>query len=187
MPASPWTYDTLAQADNETLEQVLLDCGPPDPEQLNGYIYCGWNHEWAAGVVSGQKFKKAFWPKDGKNLGYNEIVIQDHKKHQGDWEVQMVHGRPNQLGYFRVSMTKDEPPEKLYEPYLHTAHFNYDLPLNDGVNAFFRLVRDFVVLPNADDHTLMLCKAYLHFGPTTDLFYCYFLLGHRKPIEYFAW
>ena len=38
-------------------------------------------------------------------------------------------------------MTKDEPPEKLYEPYLHTAHFNYDLPLNDGVNAFFRLVR----------------------------------------------
>ena len=98
----------------------------------------------------------------------------------------MQNGQPQQLGYFRCAMTRDEPPEQLYAPYLHTAHFNYDLAdLNTGFNVVFRPVRDFVVLPNPGDHTLMLCKAYFHLGPSTDVFYCYFLLGHREKITFF--
>ncbi len=39
-----WTFETLAQADPATLENVLLTGTAPDLKQLNGYIYCGWNH-----------------------------------------------------------------------------------------------------------------------------------------------
>src|SRR3972149_7607147 len=158
--AEKWTYETLAQADRKTLESVLLNGTAPDPEQLIGYIYCGWNHEWI-GNLSGKKFKKGFYKKDGKNFGYNEIVIQDGKEYLGDWNVKMVNGRPIQLGYFRTSVIKDEPPEPLYKPYTHLGHFNYNISMNTGMNIFFRFIRDFVVLPNEGDHSLMLCKAYL--------------------------
>ena len=82
----------------------------------------------------------------------------------------------------------DEPPEKLYRPYRHAGHFNYNVPLNKWRNLPFRVIRDFVVLPNPGDHGLMLCKAYLQFGfKWANVFYCYFLLGHREEIEFEPW
>ncbi len=181
-----WTYETLAQADRATLEDILLTGEAPDLEQLNGYIYCGWNHEWI-GRLSGEKFKKGFYKKDGKHFGYNEMVAQDNQAYRGEWNVRMKHGRPIQLGYFRVSHVKDEPPQRLYQPYVHLGHFNYDVSMNTGYNLPFRFIRDFVALPNPGDHGLMLCKAYLQIFPWLNLFYCYFLLGHRQEIEYLPW
>ena len=183
----PWTYETLAQADKATLESILLTGTAPDVEQLNGYIYCGWNHE-PIGKISGEKFKKGFYKKDGANFGYNETVIQDHKKYNGEWKVGLHKVRPNQLGYFRVSYVKDEPYHKLYQPYKHLAHFDYNINgFHKLTLSFFRVIRDFVVLPNEGDHSLMLCKAYLHFTESFNIFYCYFLLGHRKEIHYLPW
>jgi hypothetical protein len=185
--ATRWTFDTLAEADKPTLEKILLENPAPDFDQCEGYIYCGWNHEWV-GKLSGEKFKKGFRRLDGKPFGYNEIVRQDGQKHGGEWNVRMRNGRPIQVGFFRVSYVKDEPPQKLYEPYLHTGHFNYNVPRNKWLNYPFRVIRDFVVLPNPDDHSLMLCKAYFQLGfKWLNLFYCYFLLGHRQEIEYEPW
>ena len=184
--ATKWTYETLAQADKATLENLLLTGTPPDIEQLNGYIYCGWNHE-PVGKISGEKFKKGFYKRDGGNYGYNETVIQDHKKYLGDWNVGLHNVRPNQLGYFRVSNVADEPYHKLYQPYLHLAHFNYNIPFHKLHLSFFRVIRDFVVLANEGDHDLMLCKAYLHITESLNIFYCYFLLGHKQKIKYLPW
>ncbi|HEX7299157.1 MAG TPA: hypothetical protein VF257_09120 [Solirubrobacteraceae bacterium] len=185
--ATHWTYETLAAADRPTLEQVLLSSPPPDYEQLEGYIYCGWNHE-PVGKLSGEKFKKGFRRRDGRPFGYNEIVRQDRQGYRGEWNVRLWRGRPIQVGYFRVSLVKEEPPQPLYRPYLHAGHFNYNVDLNKWHNLPFRVIRDFVVLPNPGDHGLMLCKAYLQFGfHWANVFYCYFLLGHRQEIEYEPW
>jgi hypothetical protein len=184
---NPWTFNTLAQADRATLERVLRTGPAPDLEQLNGYIYCGWNHEWVS-IISGRKFKKGFRKKDGRNFGYNEIVDQDNKGYEGAWDVKMKDGRPIQLGYFRVSQVADEPPQRLYEPYQHLASFNYAVPENTGKNLIFRMIRDVVVLPNPGDHSLMLCKAYFQLGfRWLNVFYCYFLLGHREEIKFEPW
>src|ERR1044071_6120795 len=118
MADKTWTYETLAQADRATLENVMQTGTAPDMDQLNGYIYCGWNHEWV-GQLSGKKFKKGFYKKDGKNFGYNEIVNQDYKKYLGNWNNLMINGRPVQVGYFRTAMVKNEPPQKLYKAYEH--------------------------------------------------------------------
>jgi len=79
-----WTYDTLAECSRKQLEQILLTGTAPDPEELEGYIYCGWNHEWV-GTLSGRKFKKGFY--EGKPRvaegpspfiqGYNVVVRQN--------------------------------------------------------------------------------------------------------------
>lgn len=183
MAGKIWTYETLAQADRPTLENILISGTPPDIEELNGYIYCGWNHEWI-GKLSGEKFKKGFWKKDGKNMGYNEMCHQDGNKYNGEWKVRMRNERPIQLAYFRTSMVADEPPSALYKPYTHLAHFNYDLSMNTWYNLPFRVIRDFVVCPNEGDNSLMLCKAYLSLAPFLNIFYCYFLLGHREKIQF---
>jgi hypothetical protein len=157
---------------------------PPDFEQTEGYIYCGWNHEWVS-VLSGRKFKKGFRNKDGRSFGYNHIVIQDNQGYQGDWELKLQDGKPRALGFFRVGPVSAEPPQHLYQRYPETGHFNYNVAENTGLNFPFRVIRDFVVLPNPGDHELMLCKAYFQLGfKWLNLFYCYFLLGHREPIAF---
>jgi hypothetical protein len=82
---------------------------------------------------------------------------------------------------------RDTPPDKLNAPYRHLVTFDYSVPYHKWWLLFFSLIRDFVVLPNEGDHTLMLCKAYLHFAEGVDVFYCYFLLGHRQEIRYLPW
>lgn len=188
MSSKIWTYDTLAQATPAELENILLTGKPPDLEELNGYIYCGWNHEWI-GNLSGKKFKKGFMKKDGKNLGYNEIVIQDNTGYAGPWNQKIESdGKPTQLGYFRTSYVKNEPPEKLNGPYIDLGYFDYDIPhMHKWYLSFFKVIRDFVVLPNEGDNTLLLCKAYLRVFPFLDIFYCYFQLGNREVIKYPPW
>ena len=180
-----WTYDTLAECSRKQLEQIMLTGTAPDPEQLEGYIYCGWNHEWV-GTLSGRKFKKGFRKRDGKPFGYNEMVRQDRGGHGGEWKVRMHDGRPRQLGFFRVGLTADEPENSLNRPYRHTGHLNYHVPANTWLNVPFRVIRDFAVLPNPGDHGLILCKAYFQLGPLR-VFYCYFLLGHRQKIDFEPW
>ena len=183
--SSAWTFETLAEADRRTLEPVVQDGTAPDPEQLNGWSYCGWNHEWV-GKISGEKFKKGFRKKDGENFGYNEIIRQDKQGYRGEWNVKLKHGRPIQVGYFRVSLIDGEKSKRLNEPYRQLGYFDYNVPLNGLRTFFFRVIRDFVVLPNPGDHSLMLGKAYLRLGPL-NVFYCYFVLGHRHEIEHEPW
>lgn len=183
--SEPWTYESLAAVDRETLEQVILTGTAPDFSQTEGYIYCGWNHEWVS-VLSGRKFKKGFRQKDGGWFGYNHIVIQDDNGYEGEWKLKMNDGdKPRHLGFFHVGQIADEPPEKLYQPYQHAGTFNYSVSENTWLNLPFRVIRDIVVLPNPGDHELMLCKAYFQLGfKFLNLFYCYFLLGHREPIAF---
>lgn len=185
--AKPWTFATLAAASRRELEQVLLTGTPPDYDQLEGHTYCGWNHEWTS-IVTGRKFKKGFRRRDGQALGYNELIHQDGEGPRGEWRVKLRDGRPRQLGYFRCSRVADEPPGPLYRPYEHAWQFDYNLALNSGIHLPFRVIRDLVVLPNPGDHGLMLGKAYLRLGfRWLNIFYCYFLLGHRQAIEHKPW
>jgi hypothetical protein len=184
MQQEPWTYETLAQADKDTFEHILRTGPAPDLEELEGWIYCGWNHEWV-GKLSGEKFKKGFRKLNGQRYGFNELCEQDNQSFRGEWKVRLLSGRPIQLGYFRVSMVKDEQPEPYYEPYPQLATFNYNVDIDKGLNAPFRLIRDVVVLPNPGDHSLMLCKAHIQvLDPGPWFFFCYFLLGHRLPIDF---
>jgi len=188
MTAKQWTFKELAKADAATLEKILRTGPAPDWEQMNGYIYNGWNLTPPARLLSGEKFKKGFLKKsDGKVWGYNEYVEQDKRGLNGQWNTMLKNGRPNHMGFYRISYVQDEPPQKFFRPYEHLGYFNYNLPENKGIYLFFRTIRDFIVLPNRDDHSLILCKAYVHIAPGLNFFYCYFMLGHREPIAFAPW
>jgi hypothetical protein len=180
---TPWTFETLAAVDRDKLEEVLRAGTAPQFDQLQGYTYRGWNHE-PISRLSGEKFMKVFYRRDGQAFGHNLRVHQDREGYGGEWRLKLKDGRPIEIGYYRVALTKDESTKGPYGRYPHTGLLNYNLGLNTGLHLALRVIRDFVVTPNPDDHELVLGKAYLQFGfPSLTCFYSYFVLGHREPTE----
>jgi hypothetical protein len=101
----------------------------------------------------------------------------------GEWRVRMNHGKPALQGFYRVTFVKDEPPQKFSTRYRHLAYFNYNIDLNPRWNVAMRSIRDYVGLPNAGDHSLLLGKAYLQLAPRLTLFASYFILGHPQTLD----
>jgi hypothetical protein len=177
---SAWTFETLAAADREKLEEVVRTGVAPDYGELEGFVYCGWNQQRVA-RLTGEKFRKVFRRREGRPFGYNEVVRQDRQGYGGKWEPKLENGRPVEIGHFRVANVADEPPRRLYRPYRHGGLFDYNVAVNTGRNFPLRVIRDITALPNPGDHGLVLGKAYLQLGPF-HVFYSYFVLGHRRPI-----
>jgi hypothetical protein len=174
-----WTFEMLAQADRKTLEEVLLAAHAPDPAQLTGCVYNGYNHERLA-RLSGEKFRKAFYQQEHMLYGFNQVVLQDKQHYRGEWRTQMKEGKPTRLGFYRVTLAKDEPLQKRSARYRHLAYFNYNIDLNP---RWLRSIRDYVGLPNEGDHSLLLGKAYLQVTPWLTIFASYFLLGHPQTLD----
>lgn len=176
-----WTFETLALADKSTLEGIMNQGQAPRPENLEGFVYCGWNHD-AIGKLTGKKFKKGFCKKDGMIYGYNETVAQDHDGFSGAWKMKSSQRGPCHMGYFKVFPVIECQPS--YHSYPNSVVFDYRISDNKWHLSFFRLIRDFVVLPNKDDHSLMLGKAYLQFGGKPRIACCYFILGRPESIRF---
>jgi len=87
------------------------------------------------------------------------------------------------LGFYRVALAGEEPLQKSSAPYRHLAYFNYNIDLNPRWNVTMRSIRDYVGLPNAGDHSLLLGKAYLQVAPWLAVFASYFILGHPKALD----
>jgi hypothetical protein len=175
---SPWTFESLAASGRDRLEQVLRAGTAPDYGRLEGHLYRGLNLGFV-GRLAGPKFKKGFARRAARPLGYNELCRQDRKGPGGVWEVKPGRGH---VGHFRVAAPPEVPRRRPAARYPRAGLFDYGLALNSGLQLPFRLIRDVVVLPNEDDHDLVLGKAYLDFG-VGHIFCCYFVLGHRVPLE----
>src|SRR5260221_1793152 len=141
-----WTFEALAQADRKTLEEVLMVATAPDPAQLAGRVYDGYNHEPLAQLVA-QKFRKAFYQHEHLLHGYNQMVMQDGQHSTGKWRVRMKHGKPAVQGFYRVTFVKDEPPSEVSALYRHLVYFNYNIDLNPRWNVPMRSIRDYVGRP----------------------------------------
>ncbi|HEX6482689.1 MAG TPA: hypothetical protein VF043_27920 [Ktedonobacteraceae bacterium] len=177
-----WTFERLAQADRQTLENVLLAADTPDLAQLKGRVYDGYNHDWLAHLLV-EKFRKAFYQHEQTLYGFNQVVRQDRRHERGAWQPRLKEGKPTQFGFYRVTFARDEPAQKHAAPYRHLAYFNYNIDLNPRWNVPVRSIRDYIGLPNAGDHSLLLGKAYLQLTPWLALFGGYFLLGHPQTAD----
>src|SRR5689334_14880523 len=67
-------YRRLCTASSAELERAFSAGIPPDPAQLAGWEFYGYNTGWIAGPLGIRKFKKAFYPRSKSRTpfgGYN--------------------------------------------------------------------------------------------------------------------
>src|SRR5260221_1615764 len=102
IPMPHWTFEALAQADRKTLEKVLLAATAPDPAQLAGYVYDGYNHEPLAQLLA-QKFRKAFYQQEHLLHGYNQMVMQAGQHSREEWHSTRIKGKTHFAGCFHVT------------------------------------------------------------------------------------
>ena len=178
----PWTFDSLAQAGRPTFEQILCDNPPPDPAQLAGYVYKGWN-DGLITYLTGRKFKKCFW-EDGGGVyqGCNLVIMYDFKEYRGEWREVSLFGNTLRAGHYGVQEVPQASSIAEYVPYRPLKLLNYNVARNTWLNTPLRLIRDVVALPNPGDHELVLGKAYLQLLPLSLVFVSYFVLGMREPL-----
>ncbi len=177
-----WTFETLAQANRATLEQVLLNSKAADPAQLVGSVYDGYNHDWL-GQLPGKKFQKTFRVQDTQFYGWNRLVQQDQMGFTGEWRTRVENAKPVEMGFFRILPAAKIAANGQVERYKHLTCFDYSIALNPKRSRLVRAIRDYVGAPNEGDCDLLLGKAYLRVTPFLYIFASYFILGHRQPDE----
>ncbi|MDX2139722.1 MAG: hypothetical protein SF123_16670 [Chloroflexota bacterium] len=175
-----WTFETLAQARREDYEDILLNHPAPDPQQLAGHVYRGWNDAFIT-HLTGKKFKKCFWLEGDDLFGCNLVIIYDFKEFRGEWRELNLFGSVPRGGYYQMI---DMPGIQIadYERYQQQQLLNYNVARNTGLALPLRVIRDVVALPNPDSHELVLGKAYLQLSRFSLTFVSYFILGMREPL-----
>ena len=178
-----WTFEELAQADAETLEQTLIASTPPDFKALEGYGYDGFNCASARMIpLPARKFRKAFYRNAGIPYGLNQFVSSDDANLRGEWRIQMNNDKPAEGAFFRVGAVSDHVSGERFVPYRHLISLDYNIAPNPRWNLIMRSIYDLIGLPNEADYSVILGKAYLRLFPGWTVFATYFVLGHRTPM-----
>ena len=149
------TYESLASATSDTLEQVLLDGQAPDLEVIAGNEYRGWNTPFFASWVGILRFKKGFFKDEtngGSVRGYNKDIVPGGGL-MDPWTEKGPGGKAKPFGFYEV-----QPQSAGMYP--NSVLLNYDCPRNFALDPT-KLLRDYVVQVNPDNPHLLLGKAYL--------------------------
>lgn len=175
-----WTFEALAQAGRDVFEDILCHNPAPDPAQLAGYVYKGWNDAFIT-HLTGKKFKKCFFHDGTDTFGCNLVIIYDFKEFRGEWHELNLFGSVPRGGYYQIVPVPDAGIAE-YVPYRQQKLLNYNVARNTWLMFPLRVIRDVVALPNPDSHELVLGKAYLQLMPLSLMFISYFILGMREPL-----
>jgi hypothetical protein len=171
-----YDYVSLALAENDELERVMRMGVQPDPAQIAGWEFKGWNTLDLTSLLGIRKFKKGFYQEDpaadpARGIqGYNVQVVTNGL---GDaWFDKIKKGNSIKHGWY------DCYPVDLNEPdnkYPNALLINYACGRNPpGDPSSF--LRDYIVKPYGDNDDLMLGKAYVALVGPLRLFVSYFIL-----------
>lgn len=180
MTTMTWTFESLAQAGRATFEDILTTHPAPDPAQIAGYVYKGWNDAFIT-HLTGKKFKKCFWEEPEGFFGCNLVIAYDFQEFRGEWREVRLFGTVPRGGYYGIQPVPDVAIAE-YAPYRPLRLLNYNVARNTWLMLPLRVIRDVVALPNPDSHELILGKAYIQILPLSLVFVSYFILGMREPL-----
>ncbi len=153
-------YKQLTSLSNAELEIIMRTGTRPAEESLAGNQYRGFNTPAFASLLGIQKFVKGFL-KEGPQLeGYN-IAVQRNQR-DGPWVTKPSNENPTRFGYYDVYPVRSEERDNFYP---NALLLNYGTNQRNPFYRVERLLRDYLVLPEAGNPDLILGKAYLALGP----------------------
>jgi hypothetical protein len=178
-----WTFDTLTKASDRELREVFAQGTRPRFADLAGYEFRGFNPPAFAKLLGFQRFIKGFYQKAGEPAadqvdriyGYN--LFCDRKAPADQWIALPNPNTPRRHGFYDVYV----PKGKLAR-FDNAVLIDYGVPENHNFNPE-RLIRDYLVQVDPDNHDLFLGNAFLHIGPLK-INSNFFILGRLHQHHY---
>lgn len=174
---NPLDFNTLIAMDVPTLDDVMAAGVTPQPENLAGYEFRGFNPPKFARWLGFQKFIKGFWlESNGALAGYNRFVRNPRGGPGQPW----VAKDPSPKGRHGFYDVLPVVPGTRYDDFPHAVLLDYGSGRNSAWNPESR-IRDFLVQVDAQNPDLYLGKAFLDLG-ITRVFSNFFVLERLAPI-----
>ena len=176
-----YKYEDLARKSQSELEAIFKAAKAPDPKNLEGWEFRGYNVPFIAELMGIRKFKKGFFIGPGQTrdglemMGFNVPMVQNGLF--GKWLARPSETLPKRFGFYRVY---DVRPYEKDNKYPNALLLNYGIARN-GVNPA-RLLRDYLVQPDPDNTDIYLGKAYFALGGLR-VFPSFFVLERYNKIE----
>jgi len=171
-------YEELALSSNHALEEVFDSGAEPSLDALVGYEWRGYNIAVLARLLGIQKFIKGFFRLDGLTEGYN-IPVQQNGLTEA-WIHQPSVESPKRYAFYVVTRVDRTSQDNLYP---RALFLNYGASPRNPPRAVERLLRDYLVQPDAQNPDLLLGKAYFAFGPWR-VFSNFFVIERLRPTDW---
>jgi len=173
------TFKSLAMSKNKELDKIF-DAGiKPDPKDIAGWEFNGWNTPYFTKLVGIQKFKKGFYEvpdRPGEVMGYNRPMRINSIDHP--YQAKPNEHKAKPFGWYTV---RPVDPHSRDNKYPHALLLNYGVKKNGPAPP--RVLRDYLVQVDPHNPDLLLGKAYLALGPLR-FFSNYFILERNNRAFY---
>lgn len=174
-----YDYNALCNASDEELEKVMKMGVMPDPAQLAGWEFKGWNTSDITYLIFNKKFKKGFYRKEGEEEtgGYNVVVVQNQLGEP--WIDKLKETDSIRHGYFDVYPVKLDEVDHRYPNAVLINYFTSER--NFALNPT-RFLRDYLVQVYEDNPDLYLGKAFGAIGPFRLFQSCFVLERNNRSL-----
>jgi hypothetical protein len=163
------TYRSLCETPFWELERTFREGHKPDPADLEGFEFRGFNTPFFARFLGIRKFKKGFYRTDRTTVLLDGYNVRCKQNGPGEAWVDVVRrGEPVRHGFYGV--TQPGGADALYP---NALLIDYSLGKNPSYDPA-RFLRDYLVQVDPDNRDLFLGKAYVAVGP------------RRVPVSYFV-
>ena len=152
-------FNELVRSSNDTLEQIFRAACTPATEALVGYEWRGCNITPTARLLGIQKFIKGFFREGDRVGGYN-IKVQPNSLDE-PWIPLPALDQPRRYAFYDVTPVERSSVDNLYPDALF---LNYGRSTRNPRFGVERLLRDYLMQPDAGNPNLLLGKAYFAFG-----------------------
>jgi len=170
-PTLDGPYEALTRKTNAELDALFATSPASDPTRLLDHEWRGFNTPRWTRFAGIQKFIKGFFAKDGAIEGYNLRVPQNGLR--GPWTQLPTPDAPYAFGFFTVTQPKTSETLLDYGASRRNRWWRID-------DVSMKVIRDYLVTPDAAHPDLMLGKALLQIGPFR-IFSNYFVIEKLRP------
>lgn len=171
-------YKEMARMSNRELEKVFRSANAPNPHELVGYEWRGYNISTFTKLLGIQKFIKGFFASGDRVEGYNIPAVQNGLTEP--WIHKPSAENPKRYAFYDVTPVDVSSKDNLYPSALL---INYGSSPRNPRGGVERLLRDYLIQPDPLNPDIMLGKAYLAFGPWR-LFSNFFVLERLRPTNW---
>jgi hypothetical protein len=173
-------FRAYAAMGDDELERIFREHDGPEPEALSQWEWRGFNTPWWTRLLGIQKFIKAFDATPRGVEGWNIRVTQ--RGMDVPWAHKPSPEDPRAFGFFDVRRVDTKSRDHRYP---RATLLDYGSSPRNRLTAIddltMKVLRDYVVQPDACDPNVMLGKAYIALGPFR-LYSNFFVIERSRPI-----